>query len=219
MKAIILAAGRGKRMEYLTDNTPKPMLTFEGKNLLEHKIDALPEQYTDVVFVVSYLSDAIKDYFGTAFKGKNIHYVEQEVLNGTGGAIAAAKEHVTGPTLVMMGDDLYGTEDISRISKHSCAIGLQEAHEEFKGGRIDIIASDDGELCLYNVCESGGGEGDMLCTGMYMIDEEFFKYPLVVLPNGEYGLPQTLSVIANERDVPVVHVNDWKRITAPQDLA
>jgi len=218
MNAIILAAGRGKRMEHLTEKTPKPMLEFEGKNLLEHKLEALPEHCKNVVFVVSYYGDVIREYFGTSFGGRTIHYVEQEELNGTGGAIYAARAYVTGPTIVLMGDDLYGKEDIERISKHAWAIGLQEAHEEFKGGRIDIIASDAGELCLYNVCESGGGLGDMLCTGLYMIDKEFFNYPLVELPNGEYGLPQTLSVIANERDVPVVHVNNWKRITAPQDL-
>ena len=44
MQAVILAAGRGTRMKELTKDTPKPMLTVGGKNLLELKLAILPEE-------------------------------------------------------------------------------------------------------------------------------------------------------------------------------
>ena len=40
-KAVILAAGRGTRMQGLTDDRPKPMLPVRGKPILEHLLDGL----------------------------------------------------------------------------------------------------------------------------------------------------------------------------------
>ena len=54
MKAIILAAGRGTRMGNLTEEIPKPMLLYKGKNLIEYKIDILPEEINEVLIVVGY---------------------------------------------------------------------------------------------------------------------------------------------------------------------
>ena len=41
MKAIILSAGRGERMQPLTNSTPKPLLEVDSKSLIEHIIEAL----------------------------------------------------------------------------------------------------------------------------------------------------------------------------------
>ena len=38
MKAVILAAGIGKRLGYITEDTPKPMIKLKGKPILEHNI-------------------------------------------------------------------------------------------------------------------------------------------------------------------------------------
>lgn len=72
MKIVILAAGKGARMNDLTNMTPKPLLKYEGKNLLEHKLDALPENITEIIFVIGYLGDQIKEYFKDSYKGTPI---------------------------------------------------------------------------------------------------------------------------------------------------
>ena len=80
MQAIILAAGRGTRMGELTKETPKPMLKIKNKPILEYKLNALPEEITEVIFVIGYLGDAIKNYFGDFYNGRKIRYVIQKKI-------------------------------------------------------------------------------------------------------------------------------------------
>lgn len=213
MKAIILAAGRGKRMQSLTDDMPKPMLTVKGKTLLEHKIEALPEKVTDVILVVGYQKEKIIESIGDICCGKKVHYVHMEVLDGTASGVWVCRHLVDGPTLVLMGDDLYGKDDMEQAVEHNWYIGVQPAESPFVGGRVSVIDEQ-----LQDVLEEGGEAGHLINTGMYVIGPELFTYEKVQLPNGEYGLPQTISQLA--RDIPVAAkmVQKWIRITAPEDL-
>ena len=49
--AMVLAAGYGKRMQPLTDNTPKPMLALNGKPLIGHVIDRLVHTGSELLIV------------------------------------------------------------------------------------------------------------------------------------------------------------------------
>ena len=65
MKAMILAAGLGKRMLPLTASTPKPLLPIAGKPLLFYHLESLRVAgFTDVVINVSYLAEQIIDAVG-----------------------------------------------------------------------------------------------------------------------------------------------------------
>ncbi len=89
MRAMLLAAGRGERLRPLTDTTPKCMLPFEGKPLLEHWLDKL--QLTgvrDVVINVHHLADVIEDSLGGGERwGMRIRYSREPQLLGTSGAL------------------------------------------------------------------------------------------------------------------------------------
>ena len=65
MKAMILAAGEGRRMRPLTDNRPKPLLTVRGVSLLEHHIVRLRDAgVTSLVVNASHLGDQIEHFCG-----------------------------------------------------------------------------------------------------------------------------------------------------------
>ncbi|RLA12497.1 MAG: hypothetical protein DRQ60_08620, partial [Gammaproteobacteria bacterium] len=65
MKAMILAAGRGKRMGSLTDELPKPMLMVAGKPLIGRLIERLvAASFTDLVINLAWHGEKIRDYFG-----------------------------------------------------------------------------------------------------------------------------------------------------------
>ncbi len=99
MQAIILAAGEGTRMYPLTRHVPKPLVRVNGKggvrkSLVEHNIDLLPEEVTELIFVVGYLKEQIINYFGDEFNGRKVIYVDQKKPLGTGHAISLVHKHI-----------------------------------------------------------------------------------------------------------------------------
>ncbi len=216
IQAVILAAGKGTRMLPLTVNSPKPMQKVLGKNLLEWKIEALPEEVDEVIMVIGYLGNVIRDYFGDEFRGKKIRYVVQEELNGTGGALWQAKELLRDRFIVMMGDDLYGKSDIMNMLSHEWAIGGFSVHERETGGEITKNA--DG---MYDsIIESRHYVADgFVNTNLLMMKKDIFTYGFIKSPDGkELWLPHTLLVVSQKIGVPLVEVKKWFQITAPEDL-
>ncbi|MFZ3219009.1 MAG: nucleotidyltransferase family protein [Rhodoferax sp.] len=66
--AMLLAAGRGERMRPLTDTTPKPLLTVQGKPLMQWPLEALAQGgFQDVVVNTAWLGAQIEDTFGPVF--------------------------------------------------------------------------------------------------------------------------------------------------------
>lgn len=217
MQAVILAAGRGTRMNHLTQNTPKPMINVGKMNLIEWKIEALPEDIEEVIIIIGYLGEQIKKHFGDNFAGKKIVYIEQKELNGTGGAVFLAKDILKDKFLVMMGDDIYSREDIENMIKNGWSILAKKATEEGKGAKIII----NGNKTIKEIVEGTKIEkGDWNNAGMYVLGKEVFNYPLVPRSAGEkeFGLPQTLALAAKNIPIRIVPAKRWLQVTCPEDI-
>jgi glucose-1-phosphate thymidylyltransferase len=107
MKVIIPLAGFGTRLRPHTYTKPKPMINVAGKPVLGHILDKLKDLKVDeIVFIVGYLGDQVKDYVTKNYKFK-AQYVEQKELLGQAHAIYLAKELVEGPTLILFVDTLF----------------------------------------------------------------------------------------------------------------
>lgn len=91
--AILLAAGRGKRLSPYTDNIPKPLLAYNGKPTLTYLLDSLREaRVRRVALVTHHLSDQIIDYARTYQKNHDIDILctPQSQLGGTADALESA---------------------------------------------------------------------------------------------------------------------------------
>lgn len=107
MKAMILAAGRGKRMRPLTDTTPKPLLRMNGKCLIEYHIESLCRSgYRELVINTGWLGEQIPAYLGDGSRyGVEIEYSsEPEEAYETGGGIFHALAKLSDPFIVVNGD-------------------------------------------------------------------------------------------------------------------
>ncbi len=230
MKVIILAAGKGSRMGSLTVGTPKPMLKVLGKNLLEHKLAALPKEIDEVVLVVGYLQNKIREYFGEKFDRLKITYVEQKELDGSFGAVLLCKNlfKKNEKFLVLMGDDIYDKQDlINMIVTDKGKIGDNKilVYESDKkiGGKILT----DKNLYFTKIEEGINDEHtrsqtkNLINTGAYFLDEKIFNLNPIIVKANEYGLPQTLASEINRNidfKVKCILANKWINITNPQSL-
>lgn len=215
MQAVILAAGKGTRMQPLTYDIPKPMLPINGTPVLEHTLNFLPEEIDEVIFVINYLGKHIKKHFGEEWKGRKIKYVFQEELNGTGGALHTCKSLMREKFLVVMGDDLYYKKDLEKMLGEDLAILAQEVDDPSRFG----VLKTDGNGKLIEIVEKPKMEGaGLVSTNAFVLTKKFFDYDLVSVSDSEYGLPQTLAVMAKDYPVKVMKTTRWMAVGRPEDL-
>ncbi len=218
MQAIILVAGRGTRMAPLTDTLPKPMLKVLDKNLIEWKLEALPNGITGITLVVGYMKEIIESYFGDSWKNIPITYIEQKELNGTGGAILDAKDTIQDKALILMGDDIYTKEDLQILSRYDFALMVHDQGEAALLKKGQVITKDGLLHGLNEGDMQSGTPSTLINTGACVISKTFFNYPLVRVSDKEYGLPHTLVSISKEIPIHIVHATTWIQITTPECL-
>jgi len=92
--AVIIAGGKGTRLEEHTEDLPKPLIPVAGKPLLERVIEWLKKNgVTNIVIGVAYKKDMIKNYFGNGEEfGVEITYTEHDENGGTEDAFKTAIE-------------------------------------------------------------------------------------------------------------------------------
>jgi len=214
MQAVIMAAGLGLRLRPLTATTPKALIPIGGKPIIERTIAALPAAIDECVIVVHHLGDRIRAHLGDHWEGKRIRYVTQDELLGTGHALHAARDFLHGRFLVCNGDDLYERADLERLMANDLAILVCALEHPVRSGAP--VCDADGRLV--EIRENT--ETTTVNAGCYVLDERFFRYPLIRIDGrNEYGLPQTLVCMAREFSVAIVSARSWIPVGTPEELA
>ncbi len=108
MKALILAGGRGKRLNGANGKSNKCMIPINGKNAIEHSLECvLNTKIQDIVIVVGHLAESIINCYGNDYKGRRIRYVIQREQCGLVHAIECAREVIDGDDfLLLLGDEI-----------------------------------------------------------------------------------------------------------------
>ena len=109
IKAIILAAGVGSRIRPLTDNCPKSLLKINGKTILEMMLSHIQAcGINEVVFVLGYLQNQIKDYVKTQFPDLIVQFITNEKyeVTNTGYSLMLTKDFVQDSTFIKFDADV-----------------------------------------------------------------------------------------------------------------
>ncbi len=217
MQCVILAAGNGTRLRPHTEIVPKQLLEINGRPILEYSFESLPNEISEVVLVVGWLGEKIKEKFGDEFLGRKIKYVHQTERLGTAHALSLCKDILVGKFAVMMGDDLYAKADMEKCLKHDlCLLAYPVSNPE---DYAVMEMNDDGSLRQV-VERPHNSKSNLVNTAFYILDKKFFDYPMVPKQAGssEFGLPQTIVQMAKDRKIYVERASFWMPVNTEQEL-
>ena len=105
-RAMLLAAGLGRRMRPLTATAPKPLIEVHGKALIDHALDRLAEAGVETAVVnVHYLADLLEAHLARRSRPAIIVSDERDALLDTGGGMRKALGHFGGAPFFLMNTD------------------------------------------------------------------------------------------------------------------
>jgi glucose-1-phosphate thymidylyltransferase len=140
MQVIIPLAGKGTRLRPHTHLVPKPMLKVAGRPVMDWVMDTLRElEISELIFITGHLKEQVEEY-ATGRYGIPCRYIEQQVQDGTAGAINLARPHVTGPVLIIFVDTVFEA-DLTLINR-SDADGIIWAKEVEDYQRFGVVVTD-----------------------------------------------------------------------------
>lgn len=119
MKAIILAAGQGKRLQPLTNNKPKCMVELFGKSLLEHQIVTLRAcNISDIAVVYGHKAETI--IFSGLKYYKNPNYDKTNMVE----TLFCAREELVGTVIVSYGDIIYQKSVLQKLIESNAEMSM-----------------------------------------------------------------------------------------------
>lgn len=185
MQAVILAGGKGTRLAPLTDTVPKPLIEVGGIPLIEHIFRALEGVVLEVFVVTGYMSEEVERYCAGRTSTFTIRSVPQGEMSGTWGALVSVQEYLTGPFLVVSGDDYVTPADVRFLAARVPALGVRMAvmpgyHEMVVEGGVVVGM------------HPRSADPALSATGAYALTPEVFAFETMYTKSGEAGIPQTL---------------------------
>ncbi len=152
MKAMILAAGQGKRLRPLTNKIPKPLIEVANQPIILDVIGRLRDFGIDEILInVSYLGDQIISCIETSGI-KNIHFIKESFPYGTGGALINAFSRLGNDPFILCNADIYTEINLNLLPDVTDAahiIGVENPSHNISG---DFCLSD-GIVTLKSVNE------------------------------------------------------------------
>ncbi|HET7324325.1 MAG TPA: sugar phosphate nucleotidyltransferase, partial [Halococcus sp.] len=216
MQTVLLAAGEGTRMRPLTAQLPKPMLPVADRPLCAHTADAAIDAGTDeLIFVVGYEADAVREYFGEEYRGIPVKYATQDEQLGTAHAVRAAREHLNGDFAVLYGDDLYDAASIKQLFESVPGISAYRAENPENYGVLDT----DGDRVVGVTEKPANPDTNLVSAGACVLPAEAREWlDVEESKRGEYELTDVLDRVFAEYEVSYTELTRWMGVGRPWEL-
>ena len=222
-KAMVMAAGLGKRMRPLTDDLPKPLIRLRERPLIDYAIDRLVEVGVQCAVVnVHYLADAIEHHLADRTDIEIVISDERGHLLDTGGGAAHVLDILgPGPFFVINSDSVWleGIGDsLSRMrgrwddDEMDCLMLLASTVTSVGyDGRGDFGMDETGRLIRRPEAEVA----PFVNTGAYLIHPRLFKG----MPDGAFSMNLLWDrAIDTERMFGIRHDGIWMHVGTPDAL-
>ncbi|RDI69620.1 UTP--glucose-1-phosphate uridylyltransferase AglF [Halopelagius longus] len=218
MKAVVLAAGKGTRLQPLTNDKPKALVEVDDKPIVEHCLDDLVSlDAEEFVVVVGHKKEQIIGRLGDEYRGVPITYAHQREPLGLAHAVLTAEQYIDDDFMLMLGDNIFraNLEDVveEQHREASDAAFLVEEVPWEKASRFGVcVTNEDGEITEV-VEKPEDPPSNLAMTGFYTFSPAIFDACHLVQPSdrGEYELPDAIDLlIRSGRSISAVTLEGWR---------
>ncbi|WP_320663412.1 NDP-sugar synthase [Prochlorococcus sp. MIT 1223] len=196
MKAMILAAGKGTRVQPITHVIPKPMIPILQKPVMEFLLELLKEHgFKEVMVNVSHLAEEIENYFrdGQRFGVEIAYSFEGRIEDGEliGDALGSAgglkkiqdfQEFFDDTFVVLCGDALIDLDLSEAVKRHkekgalASLITKRVPKEQVSSYGVVVTDEDDRVKAFQEKPSIDKALGNMINTGIYLFEPEIFNH-------------------------------------------
>ena len=181
LTCIILAGGKGTRLQSVVSDVPKPMAPIGGTPFVELLIDQLVRQgVRHIVLSVGYKRESIIGYFQkNIWPGLTIKFVEEKTPLGTGGAIKFAAQSFPADNYLVLNGDSYCQSDLNAFVNHVGARQLRLGvltNQQQDCARYGKLLVDDTTHRVVSMEEKNADAGaGLINAGVYYLNDEFLS--------------------------------------------
>jgi len=216
-KAVILAAGEGKRLRPFTETMPKVMLPVANKPLLEYVFDATRKSgISEIIVIVGYKKEVIMEHFED-YEDVKITYVTQEKQLGTAHALLQAKKYIKDSFIVLAGDNIIDSGSIIKLLKDPSEYSLliKEHSQRSKYGVVFIENRN-----ISRILEKPKEDvGKYISTGIYKFPCSIFTDIERCYTQGVHALSSVIQTLVEKgKHINTILTKSWMDIVYPWDL-
>lgn len=177
MQVIVLAGGKGTRLQSVVNDVPKPMADINGKPFLKYIFEYLSRfDVFKIILSVGYKQEIIKQYFKNNYKNISIVYSSEETSLGTGGAIKQALDMCDDEYAIVLNGDTFCNININEFynrfdsKKNIMTIALKKMKNVDRYGSVDIKND---KVILFN--EKKYYKEAFINAGIYIVKKNIFE--------------------------------------------
>ena len=227
IKAVILAAGRGKRISKCMNDKPKPLIPIFGKPLIEYPLEALSKNdIEECIIVVGYKAEVIQNYLGKEKYNIKIRYVYNPAYEeGNGISLYVTRKFFENSEsfLVLMADHVVTAEIVKKAIEHVgkspllCVDRSPKYDSQLKDA-TKVLVNDKG--FIQNIGKNLT-EWNAIDTGVFILNGRIFEEIEKVKENPPVTVSKCLRQMIQD-DIPFwacdVSGLFWLDIDLPEDL-
>ncbi|MBC8488925.1 MAG: NTP transferase domain-containing protein [Bacteroidetes bacterium] len=218
MKLIIIAAGKGSRIQSLSNGIPKTLLRINDKCMIDYIIDNCKEVgIKECVVVTGYRKELLSNYLKRVQKDISIEVVynpDWELPNGISVLAAKSAIPVGDNFLVTMSDHLYESSLLRKIkecqlNKMTVKVGLDFNIDRIfdinDGMKVKVDPSDPKAITAMS---KNLNDFDAIDCGLFKCKYEFFNVLEQAKEKGIYYLSDACNILINSRNLGGIDINN-----------
>lgn len=185
LKAMIMAAGMGSRLEPITLSMPKPLIPVMNRPIMDIILSQLSAiGIKDVISNTYYLADQIIDRYKKNNLGVNFNYIKESELSGTAGGVKKCQFFFDKcEDFIVMSGDVLTTADIKKgieihkKSKAIATIGVKQVPHELVSNFGVVVTDSNGYITEFQEKPSlDEAKSNLINTGIYIFNYKIFDY-------------------------------------------